>query len=371
MKGVFFGKTKITRIDGNNRILQYRGYPIEELAQKSTYEEVAYLLIHGELPTSEELAGFAQELKKRRDLPDGFIAFLHHLKELHPVDALLVALPYLQKYATHGRNDISQEAHLEEGMGVIARLPTIIAAQYRITTGREPIAPSNELGHAGNFLYMLKGNLPSELETKVLDIDFILHADHDANASTLAAMVTTGAKSNVYKSMTAGIAALAGPAHGGAAEDVMDMLRNEIKTVDNVASYVKKKGMRITGYGHRVYKKGDPRADFLRQLVLKLCEEFGKFDELNILLELENVMRKYQHKGHYPNVDFFSGIAYDLLGIAKELFVPIFAVSRSAGWLAHIIEHGPLLIRPQKSYFGNRDKVYIPIDKRSYNRGQA
>lgn len=362
-------ESKICRIEleGDKAILEYRGYDIHELAKHSSYEEVAYLLLYGELPSKSELELFTEELKERRELPPQIIGLLTHLSPFsHPMVALRTAVSYLgtlDKYISY----INEEKSLEKAKNLIAKFPTIVAYFHRIRTGQKLIHPSDEYEHAGNFLYMLHGEEPSETEIRAMDLDFILHADHELNASTFAARVAASTLADMYACVVAATGTLMGPLHGGASQKVMEMLR-EIAVPWRAESYVREKlerGERIMGFGHRVYKKVmDPRTIELKKIAKKLGEE--KDDRwFRISEAVEEAVRKI--KGLLPNVDFYSASVYANLGIPDDLFINIFAIGRIAGWTAHIIEQYKTksLIRPRAKYCGEIRKKYVPIEERN------
>ncbi len=368
LKDVVVCESEISRIviENGEAVLEYRGYNIHDLAKHSTYEEVAYLLLYGELPSKSELELFSEELKERRELPPQVIGLLSSLSPFsHPMVALRTSVSYLgtlDKYIHH----IDEEKSLEKAKNLIAKLPTIVAYFHRIRTGQKLIHPNDELDHAENFLYMLHGDIPNEVESRALDVDLILHADHELNASTFAARVAASTLADMYACVVAATGTLMGPLHGGASQKVMEMLR-EVAVPWRAESYVKEKlerGERIMGFGHRVYKKViDPRTIELKTLAKKLAElkdpRWYKISEA-----IEEAVRKY--KGLLPNVDFYSASVYANLGIPDDMFICIFALGRIAGWTAHIIEQykDNTLIRPRAKYVGPIRRKYIPIEER-------
>jgi citrate synthase len=277
LKGVHFDRSPTTYIDGRAGELRYWGYSIHELADYSTFEETAYLLLHGELPTAAELAAFDGELKAARRLPDGLVDIIRDVQQAHPMDVLRTAVSALAAFEPDVA-DTSRDGVLSKGIRLAAQVPAIVAAHHRLRSGLAPVEPDDDLGHAAHFLYGLKGEVPSENAARLMDLDLILHAEHGSNASSFTARVVTGTDANLHAAITAAIAALSGPAHGGAAEDVMRMAR-EIGEPQNAAAYVKeKRGRRepIMGFGHRVYRAEDPRARHLRSGVERLSEEMGE-----------------------------------------------------------------------------------------------
>ena len=266
------------------------------------------------------------------------------------------------------RYDNSVEATIRKGIRLTAQVPTIVMAHHNIRNNRNPIEPDNNLYLAGNFLYMLEGKKPSQNAINLIDKDFVLHADHGSNASAFTARVVSGTSADIHGAITAGIAALSGPSHGGAAEDVMQMAR-EIKTPENAESYVKNllsNKKRVMGFGHRVYRAEDPRAIHLKEDVKKLSNELGQSEWYEILISVQKAMAPYSRRGIHVNVDFFAGVIYHLNGIPQDLFVPIFTVGRIPGWTVQIVEQFQhnILIRPLLHYTGERDRKYIPIEDR-------
>lgn len=361
-------ETTISRIDlvDGKAILEYRGYDIRDLAKRSTYEEVAYLLLYGELPKKYELQDFKIELAERRELPPQIIGLLTHLPPYtHPMVVLRTSTSYLG--SLDKKIDVkTKEESFNKAKNLIAKFPTIIAYYQRIRTGRNVIPPTLELGHAANFLYMLKGEEPTRTAEKALDMDLILHAEHELNASTFAARIAASTLADFYACIVAATGTLMGPLHGGAAQEVMKMLR-EVATPRRAEQYVVsklEKGERIMGFGHRVYRGIiDPRAELLRDLAKKLSAEGG-----SKWFEISEAIAKaaYKHKKLLPNVDFYSASVYANLGIPDDLFVNIFAMGRIAGWSAHVIEQyeNNRLIRPRAKYTGETERRFIPISRR-------
>ena len=367
--GIYFDRTQTTYIDGQNGVLEYCGYNIHELAEESTFEETAYLLLYGELPTQEQLDEFDADLKAARKLPDAIFPIIDAVKDSHPMDVLRTAVSALSAFdpdADAPMDDV--DATLRKGIRLTAQVPTIVTAHHRIRNGLEPIDPDSELNQAGNFLYMMDGERPSEGATSLMDKDLILHADHGSNASAFTARVVAGTKADVHGAVTAAIAALAGPSHGGAAENVMQMAR-EIGSPEEAADYVRgvlRGRGRVMGFGHRVYKTEDPRARHRKEGVRKLSLEKGEPEWYNILLAVQNAMAPYERQHIHVNVDFFAGVIYYLNGIPQDLFVPIFAVGRVPGWVIQVVEQyrRNILIRPLLNYTGDHDRPYVPIADR-------
>ena len=367
LKGVYFERSATTFIDGREGELRYRGYSIHDLAAHSGFEETAYLLFHGELPTAAELGAFDAELKAARVLPEPVIDIVRSLADAHPMDVLRTAVSALAAFDPEVA-DNGAESTLRKGLRLTAQVPMIVAAQEQLRNGRDPVAPDAALGHAANFLYMLTGKAPSEAAAKLMDTDFVLHAEHGSNASSFTARVVVGTEANLHAAVTAAIAALSGPAHGGAAEDVMKMAM-EIGDPAAAADYVKAKRKArepVTGFGHRVYRAEDPRARHMRDGVQRLSQEMGEPVWYEILQAVVAAMQPYARRGVNVNVDFYSGVIYYLHGIPADLFVPIFAVGRVPGWTVQALEQfdNNILIRPLTLYNGPEPRPYLPLDER-------
>ena len=367
LMGVHFDRSAVSDIDGAAGRLYYRGYTIDDLATNATFEEVAHLLIKGELPNAEELAEFDARLKASRVLPDEIIDIVRATSDGHPMNVLRTAVSALAALES-GAQDASEDGMLENGIRLTAQVPMIIAAHHAIRSGREPVKPDPSLGHAGNWLWMLKGETPSEDAARLADVDFILHAEHGANASSFAARVTVGTEADMHGAITTALATLAGPAHGGAAEDVMKMVE-EIGAPENAAEYVRQKRKNrepVTGFGHRVYRAEDPRARHMRDGVRKLGEEMGQPEWYEILQAVVEAMKPYARHGLNVNVDFYSGVVYQLHGIPMDLYVPIFAIGRMPGWVIQCLEQkrGNILIRPLTLYNGPEPRDWIPLANR-------
>lgn len=365
--GVHFDRSAVSDIDGATGRLYYRGYTIDDLAANATFEEVAHLLIMGELPNADELAEFDARLKAARVLPDEIIDIVRATSDGHPMNVLRTAVS-AQAALESGAQDASEEGMLENGIRLTAQVPMIIAAHHAIRSGREPVKPDPSLGHAGNWLWMLKGETPSEDAARLADVDFILHAEHGANASSFAARVTIGTEADMHGAITTALATLAGPAHGGAAEDVMKMVE-EIGAPENAAEYVRQKRRNrepVTGFGHRVYRAEDPRARHMRDGVRKLGEEMGQPEWYEILQAVVEAMKPYARHGLNVNVDFYSGVVYQLHGIPMDLYVPIFAIGRMPGWVIQCLEQkrGNILIRPLTLYNGPEPRDWVPLADR-------
>jgi citrate synthase len=367
LKGVYFDRSRVCYIDGRAGELLYRGYSIHDLAERSTFEETCYLLLHGELPTRSRLAAFDAELKGARRLPDAVYDVVRTVRSAHPMDVLRTAVSALAAF-DEDVADNSPQATLRKGVRLTAQVPMIIAAHERIRKDRAPVAPDPSLPHAANFLYMLKGERPGERAARLMDVDMILHAEHGSNASAFAARVVAGTEANLHAAITAAIAALSGPAHGGAAENVMRMAQ-EIGDPANAGEYVKRKRANkeaVMGFGHRVYRAEDPRARHMRAGVEALSKELGQPQWYQILAALVEAMKPYARHGVNVNVDFYAGVVYFLNGIAEDLFVPIFAAGRVPGWTVQVLEQmeNNILIRPLTLYNGPQARPYPPLDAR-------
>jgi citrate synthase len=371
LKGVYFERSGVSHIDGAKGELSYRGYSIHDLATHSTFEEVAYLLIHGELPNQQELNAFEDNLKAARELPIAVYDVIRAAKDGHPMDVLRTAVSALAALEPTSQK-VDEKGFLENGIRLMSQVPMIIAAHHNIRNGRAPVAPDTELSHAANWLWMLKGEKPSQDTARLADVDFILHAEHGSNASSFAARVTVGTEANLHGAIVTALSTLAGPAHGGAAEDVMKMV-HEIGNAENAAHYVKEKRAAreaVTGFGHRVYRAEDPRARHMREGVKKLGEEMGAPEWYEILQAVVAAMKPYSRHGLNVNVDFYSGVIYQLHGIPMDLYVPIFAIGRMPGWIIQCLEQlrGNILIRPLTLYNGPDLRPYVGMaDRKGVN----
>lgn len=350
-------------IDG---VLTYRGIDIDELAEHASFEEVMYLLWFGKLPTKSELESLQRDLNAFAAIPEQVIQQL----KMFPADAnamavLRSAVSSLALFDSEA-GDMSKEANVRKSIKLQAQIPTIIAAYARIRKGEEPIAPKGNVSLAANFLYMLTGKEPEAVAIEALDKALVLHADHELNASTFAARVTVATLSDIYSGITSAIGTLKGPLHGGANEAVMAMLE-EVGSVDRVESYINEKlsnKEKIMGFGHRVYKNGDPRAKHLQKMSRELGQLTGNMKWYDMSVKIEDMVTG--QKGLKPNVDFYSASVYTALEIPRDLFTPIFAISRTSGWTAHILEQydNNRLIRPRAEYTGLSNQHYKPIQDR-------
>jgi len=367
LREVYIDRTQSSFIDGNAGKLLYRGYNIDDLAEKSNFEETAYLVMYGDLPTRQQLTEFDQRLKASRSLPKEILDVIKLTRNAHPMDVLRTAISSLSAFDPD-TEDNSVEATLRKGVRLTAQAPTIVAAHSRIRSGEDVIDPDPALDHATNFLHMLFGELPEAEDAKLIDKDFVLHAEHGLNASAFGARVAASTDADLHCAVTTGVAVLKGPAHGGAAEEVMKMAI-EIGNEENAETFARNKldgGGRIMGFGHRVYKAVDPRSVHLQEDAKNLGERKGEPKWFGILQSLIDVMEPYRKRGIYQNVDFFSGTIYYLLGIPDDLFISIFAMGRIPGWTAQVVEQfqNNILLRPRLLYTGAMDLSYVPIDER-------
>ncbi len=369
LEGVIAALSSISYIDGSQGKLVYRGIPIEMLAKYSNYEETAYLLLYGELPTKEALENFTQQMKTFRILPKRVEDCIRELPpNPHPMDILKVAVAHTALYDPD-RLRCCREGVMSKVIRIIAQIPTMIAYYHRARTGQDIVPPDPDLGHAANFLYMLHGKKPDKEEARIFDVALVLHAEHGLNASTFAAMVTASTLSDINSAIVSAIGTLKGPLHGGANERVLKML-DEIGTPDKAEEYVLNalsEKRRIMGFGHRVYKTYDPRARILKEYAEYLSNKYNDRRYIEIGERIEKIMiRELGKKGIFPNVDFYSGIVYQFLGIPRDLFTPVFAMARSVGWAAHVCEYvqNNRIFRPRAYYTGPDYVEYVPIDKR-------
>jgi citrate synthase len=382
LRGIKVADTRISDVNGEKGNLVYRGFNICDLVSYSTFEEVSFLLLNDRLPARNQLEEFRSKLVSERDVPGAILEWMKLLpKHAHPMDVLQASLPMLAVYDPE-LTDETREANVRKAVRLVSKLPNIVAAWDRIRKGLEPVKPLRDLSHGGNFLYMLSGNLPDPETARDFDICLILHAEHSFNASTFAAREVASTRAHLYAAVGAGFAALSGELHGGANSAVMKMLI-EIGEVARVKSWVSEKmqkGGRIMGMGHAVYHTEDPRATILRRISEKLAARHGdpRWYEMTRAIEAatKEEFRKLKGKEIYANVDFYSASVYHTMGIARDLFTPVFAVSRISGMAAHVIEEKfaeaqpkPELYRPDAEYVGTycgpAACEYIPIEKRT------
>lgn len=367
LREVYIDRTHSSFIDGKAGKLYYRGYNIDDLAGNCSFEEVIYLIMKGELPTSQELSQFCSELSSNMSIPDPIIDIIKSIKNAHPMDVLRTAISALSAF-DEDVDDNSLEATLRKGTRLTAQAPTIVTTHSRIREGLEPIAPDPSLSLAANFLYMLFGEKPDPRDVALIDKDFVLHAEHGLNASSFGARVAASTQADLHCAVTTGVAVLKGPSHGGAAESVMTMSQ-DIGSVENAEKYVKDtlaSGGRIMGFGHRVYKAVDPRSLHLQDDLKELGERKGEPKWYSILQRVVEVMKPYSRRGINQNVDFFSGAMYFLLNIPEDLFISIFAIGRVPGWTAQVVEQfeNNILLRPRLKYVGELDRKFIKIEDR-------
>ena len=369
LEGIPAAQSSISNVNGLDGILEYRGIRIEELAEKSTFLETAYLLIWGELPSAEELAKFEDDVYHHRRIKYRIRDMMKCFPESgHPMDALQASAAALGLF--YSQRDLRNPVYIRKAVvQLIATIPTMVAAFQLMRKGNDPVKPRDDLGYAANFLYMLTEKVPDPLAARIFDVCLILHAEHTMNASTFSARVTGSTLTDPYSIVASAVGTLGGPLHGGANEEVIRMLE-EIGSVENVRPYVEDlmaRKAKIMGFGHRVYKVKDPRAKILQNLAEQLFSKFGPDKYYEIAQEMERVVEeKVGHKGVYANVDFYSGLVYRKLGITTDLFTPIFAIARVAGWLAHWKEQlaENRIFRPTQIYKGLHDQPYIPVEKR-------
>ncbi|MDY0042942.1 MAG: citrate synthase [Desulforhabdus sp.] len=365
LRGVTVADTKISFIDGEKGILIYRGYRIEELAERSSFVETAYLLLNGSLPGRAELNKFDEQLIKARALPDFLYGSMRKWpKEADPMDVLQAAVPLLA-IADKDLADDSKEANLRKAIRLIGRIPAVVAAWHRIRNNLEPLAPDDALSHAANFLWQLHGEKPDPEAARQLDVCLLLHADHTFNASTFACREVVSTRAHMYAGVAAGVGALSGSLHGGANARVVKMVR-QLETENDLAGWIKdrlERGERIMGMGHAVYKTTDPRAIILKKASERLGKKAGNENWYKLLSKIEELaVKEFESRGKTtikPNVDFYSGSVYHMLGIPTDLMTPVFAIARTSGWCAHIIEEKfaeaqekPALYRPEAEYVG-------------------
>lgn len=366
LRGIVAAQSSIGDVNGEEGILIYQGYNIHDLAQHSTFEEVVYLLWNGRLPSKAELDELTERIRRNYDAPKEVIELMkQYPKDADPMDVLRTAVSTLDLYDPKGQGT-DRESAVGAAVRITGQIGTIAAAWDRIRNGKEVVAPDKNLSIAENFLYMLRGERADQDEEHMFDVCLMLHADHELNASTFTTRVVAGTLADMYGAVTAGIAALSGPLHGGANTNVMKMLLG-IGDLDKVDSWVDTalaEKRKIMGIGHAVYKTEDPRATWLRKYSQHMGEKKGEMKWFEMSRRIEQLM--LEKKGMFPNVDFYSASTYYLMGIPMDLYTPIFAVSRISGWTGHILEqyaHNKL-IRPRAEYIGARDLKYVPIAER-------
>jgi len=367
LEGIVAAQSSISDVNGEEGKLIYAGYDIHDLAQHATFEEVIYLLWNLRLPTSSELAQLKSQLNSETRLPVEVIELIRRTpKTANPMEMLRTVVSGLGLYDPDGA-DNSIEANVRKAVRLTAKFPIIVTTFQRVRNGQEPVHPREGLSLAANFLYTLNGKEPDEVATRTMDVAFILHADHELNASTFAARVTAATLSDIYSAIVSAIGTLKGPLHGGANEGVIKNLL-EIGNVDGVEAWVKNafaNKMKIMGFGHRVYRTVDPRATHLAEMSRKLGERTGETKWYDMSRKMEEVVMREKHLN--ANVDFYSASTYYALGVPTDLFTPIFACSRISGWTAHVLEQfrNNRLIRPRADYIGPRGLKYLPIEQRA------
>lgn len=367
LEGIVAGISSISEVNPEKQKLAYRGFDIEDLANQSTYEEVAYLLLQGRLPNGDELKAFVLELASERQVPTPVYDILKHTPTTAgPMDALRTCVSFLGATDPDAQ-DNSYEANLRKANRLIAKVGTIVAADYRIRAGLPPVDPSAELSHAANLFTMIIGRKPEDYEERAFDVSLILYAEHTFNASSFTARVIASTLSDMHAAVTGAIGALKGPLHGGANEAAMKMLL-EIGEVSKAEKWIKEalaSKRLLMGFGHRIYKGGDSRVPTMKKLGKQLAERTSERRWLEIAEVVERVMER--EKKLYPNLDFPCAYVYRMLGLPVEVYTPVFAASRIVGWAAHVIEQHAdnRLIRPDSIYRGKRDQAYVPMDRRS------
>ncbi len=369
LEGIPAAQSSISYVDGKQGILEYRGIRIEELAEKSTFLETAYLLIWDQLPTKAELEAFEYEIRSHRRIKYRIRDMMKCFPESgHPMDALQASAAALGLF--YSRRDLDNPAYIRAAVvRLLAKIPTMVAAFQLMRKGNDPVRPRDDLSYSANFLYMLNEREPDPLAARIFDVCLTLHAEHTMNASTFSSRVTASTLTDPYAVVASAVGTLGGPLHGGANEEVIEML-GEIGSVENVRPYLEdrlERKAKIMGFGHRVYKVKDPRATILQNLAEQLFEKFGRDKYYDIAVEMERVIEeKLGERGIYSNVDFYSGLVYRKMGIPTDLFTPVFAIARVAGWLAHWKEQlaENRIFRPTQIYNGLHGVHYIPIEKR-------
>ncbi|MFC6826679.1 citrate synthase [Halopelagius fulvigenes] len=371
LEGVLVAESELSHIDGDAGKLVYRGYTIEDLARNASYEEVVYLLWHGELPSRSELETFEEQMTAERTLDEDVLDQVRTLADADevPMAALRSVVSSLSAHDDDATfEDVAdEEANVRKARRITSKIPTALAAFNRLRNGEEPVEPREDLGHAANFLYMLNDEEPDEVLAETFDMALVLHADHGLNASTFSAMVTASTLSDMHSAVTSAIGTLAGSLHGGANANVMKMLKEIDESDKNPTKWVTdalEEGRRVPGFGHRVYNVKDPRAKILGEKSEELGEAAGDMKWYDYSVAIEEYIT--EEKGLAPNVDFYSASTYYQMGIPVDIYTPIFAMSRVAGWTAHVLEQyeDNRLIRPRARYVGPTDQTFPDIDER-------
>ena len=377
LEGVLVAESELSYIDGDEGRLVYRGYDIEDLAREASYEEVVYLLWHGELPTRDELDSFTESMTDEQRVDEEVIEVARRLADAGetPMGALRTLVSYLSAEDPEPDSEPTDlEAAARKGRRITAKIPTALAAFDRLRRDEEVLDPQENLGLAANFLYMLTGEEPDDVAAETFDMALTLHADHGLNASTFTAMVVSSTLADLYSSTVAGIGALSGPLHGGANQDVMELFFEIDESGEDPIDFVtraqdEREDWRVPGMGHRVYNVKDPRAKILGAKSKELAEETGEPKWYEMAAEIERYFDEEKgltERGIAPNVDFYSGTVYYQLGIPIDMYTPIFAMSRAGGWIGHVLEYqvDNRLIRPRARYVGEKDREFVPVDER-------
>ncbi len=365
LAGVIAGESAICEVSPNAG-LTYRGYDVHEMAGKAPFEEVAFLMLNGELPSAPQLETFRKQLASEREIPRQVVEMLRLLpKHTHPMDTLRTGFSMLSSWDPD-LNDHAHDANLRKAVRIIAKISTLTTTGWRIAHRKEPIAPKPELSHCANFLYCFDGKEPEPWRVRAMDILFLLYAEHEFNASTFAARVTASTLADIYAALTTAIGTLKGPLHGGANEEAMKMLE-DIGKPERAEAWVKERLDRkekIMGFGHRVYKTGDSRVPVLRELTRDIGQRLGQTQWVAIGEALDRVMER--EKQLYANADLYAAPVFYMMGIPADLNTPLFACSRASGWSAHVIEQhdNNRLIRPRGRYVGSGDRKYVPVGER-------
>lgn len=366
LEGVVAAETRLCDLDGANGRLAYGGYNIDDLARQATFEEVCFLLWHGELPKLAQLDWFTTELIAAREIPEALVeAFALMPKDTDPMRVLQAAVAILGMHDPEA-TDNSHAANVRKALRLTSRMATAICARHRVREGKIPVPPAQDLGHAANFLYMLSGARPSAVTVKAFDASLTLYAEHEMNASTTTTRVIASTQSDMHSAVAGGVGALKGPLHGGAGEAVMRTLMEigEVAGVEAFADRALAERRRLMGFGHRVYRAGDPRAAILKGMAREACRQSGQFKWFEMAVQLHERIGKA--KGLIPNVDFYSAPLFYSLGIPVDLFTPVIAAGRIAGWAANIIEQHDdnRLIRPRAEYVGPKARAWVGREQR-------
>lgn len=368
LAGVTFDRSRITSIDGHNGRLSYRGYDLHDLAAHASFEETAWLLLEGGLPTVGELRAFSKQLASLRAIPDAVIALLAQMRQAHPMDALVAAIALLGAIQNSDTVIPPLDGAKRAGLRLMAQLPVLIATHHSLRMGRQPLAPDLTLSLAADFLRMLQGHAPDTDLARMMDKDLIVHADHSSNAATFGARVAIGCGVDITSAIVAALSVFKGPLHGGAVEHALRQL-DEIGKPERAAEFVRRQqaqNLPIMGFGHRVYRTEDPRVREFKSMARTLSARAKDAADLAIIEALEMAMKPFVQLGVGPNVDLYAGLVYRLMGLPDDLSVAIFAVGRMPGWIAHVLEQKAenVLIRPLLEYVGPQNRPFVPISAR-------